>query len=93
MTLVARTRSRVWGSRDAWSFAPHREWEGDGHDCAVELEIQGDDARGYHLVISPAGFFTADSWYETLTDAYEAAVELFDIAPKAWTAKQEGEKA
>ena len=93
MTLVARTKSRVWGSKNAWSLTPHRGFEGDGRECAVDLEIDGDDKSGYHLIMSPAGFFTADSWHETLADALAAAAEMFGVAPENWNAKQAREKA
>ena len=90
MTLVARTTSRVWGSHDAWSLAPDGGSDAAGRDCAVDLEIRGDDASGYHLVMSPAGFFTADTWHETLDDAYAAAAEFFGIAPERWAEKRPG---
>ena len=60
MTLLARTRVRVWGTKDSWSLAPHRTLASDGRDCEVRLEIVGDNENGYNLVMSPAGFFTAD---------------------------------
>ena len=92
MTLVARTKTQVWGSTNAWSLAPQAGW-GEPRECAVEVEIDGDDSSGYHLIMSPVGFFTADSWHETLDDALDAAVESLGIPRDAWTAKQPREQA
>jgi len=89
MTLVAHTKSRVWGTRNSWSLAPHRGFEGDGRECEVDLEIQGDEENGFHLVMSPVGFFTADEWYETQGEALAAASELFAIDPGQWSSKKE----
>lgn len=52
--------------------------------CPVALEIQGTDRDGYHLVMSPQGVFTADSWHPTLRDAVAAAEELFDVSEDGW---------
>jgi hypothetical protein len=89
MTLVAHAKSRVWGTRNSWSLAPHRSFEGDGCECEVDLEIQGDEKNGYHLVMAPAGFFTADRWYETQDNALAAASELFGVGPENWATKKE----
>jgi len=55
----------------------------------VELEIQGDEENGYHLVMSPAGFFTADEWYKSKEDALAAALELFGIPAGKWRVERE----
>ena len=87
MRLVTRTRTRVWGTRNSWSLAPHRGLSGKGCECKVDLEIEGDDQNGYNLVMSPAGFFTADEWYESKDAALAAASKLFGVAHKQWSAK------
>jgi hypothetical protein len=51
----------------------------------VELEIQGDPKNGYHLVMSPEGCFTADSWHATLEDALADALGLFGVPIDGWT--------
>src|SRR5215475_8002912 len=75
--LVTCTKTRIWGSRNSWSLAPHRGFKG---ECKVDLEIQGDEHNGYHLVMRPAGFFTADEWYASKDGALAAASKLFGIA-------------
>jgi hypothetical protein len=89
MTLVTKTKSRIWGTRNAWSLALRRGFEGDGRECEIELEIQGDEKNGYHLIMSPAGFFTADEWYQSKEQALAAASELFGISPNKWNEKHE----
>jgi hypothetical protein len=39
--------------------------------------------------MSPAGFFTADEWYESQEKALAAASELFGLARESWQAKHE----
>lgn len=74
----------VFGTHDAWSPVWHRGFAREGTRCRVLLEIQGDDDTGYNLVQSPCGFFTADSWHATLSEAKEAAAETFDVALDVW---------
>jgi hypothetical protein len=50
----------------------------------VALEIQGNARNGYHLLMTPAGCFTADTWHPTLEDAKEAARRLFGVPPGGW---------
>jgi hypothetical protein len=35
--------------------------------------------------MSPAGYFTADTWHETVEDAKDAAHRVFGVPPEAWT--------
>lgn len=84
--MTAHTKCRVFGTRDSWSLAPHRGFA-EGRECEVDLEIEGDEKNGYHLVMSPAGFFTADAWYESKDEALTAASELFGVAPGKWSLK------
>jgi hypothetical protein len=78
--------TRIWGTRNSSSLSPHRGYGGKGHECKVELE-KGDEKNGYHLVMSPAGFFTADEWYETRDGALAAAAKLFRVAREQGSAK------
>jgi hypothetical protein len=84
-SLFARTTADIWGTRDSWSLVPRKELSQKTEDCAVLLEIQGNEKDGYHLVMSPRGFFTADSWHETRQDATTPARELFGVTPADWT--------
>ena len=84
MTLIASTRARVFGTANSWSLTPQRGYSSEGRDCAVKLEIQGDVKSGYHLVIAPEGFFTADSWHQSLDEAFASAHELFEVTARQW---------
>jgi hypothetical protein len=53
-------------------------------DCNIDLKIEGNDQSGYHLMMSPEGFFTADSWHPTLEEAIINAYELFGITKEDW---------
>jgi len=57
--------------------------------CLVRLEIQGDETTGFHLVMAPEGFFTADTWHETKTEALEEAKKLFGVDPSIWTEEEQ----
>jgi hypothetical protein len=35
--------------------------------------------------MSPTGYFTADTWHETVEDAKDAAHRLFGVPPEALT--------
>lgn len=83
--LAVRTRARICGTATAWSVEPNAGAAADGVECTVDLEIQGDDQAGYHLVMSPEGFFTADHWYQTRAEALASAEALFDGAAHSWT--------
>jgi hypothetical protein len=69
-----------WRVVDATSTSPHTAQR------RVELEIQGDDKWGYHLVMSPDGLPFADSSHDTLEDALESARSLFGVPLDGWTA-------
>ena len=82
--ITAKTNVKIWGTKNSWSLAPKPETDNSGILCEISLEIQGNQKHGYHLVMSPSGFFTADYWYETKKDALENAEELFGIGPDDW---------
>ncbi len=84
-TLRAQTRATIFGTHNSWSLSWRRGFEKAGTECAVRLEIQGDDKNGYHLVKSPEGFFTADDWHATLTEAQRSARELFGVGLDQWS--------
>jgi hypothetical protein len=82
--LRAEVTVMIFGSRHSWSLAPQVRGEPEGVRRTVRLEIQGDERAGYHLVQSPDGFFTADSWHATLVEAQQSATELFGVGPDVW---------
>jgi hypothetical protein len=75
---------QICGSGDAWKVAGSSDPPERVQERVVTLEIQGDGASGYHLVMSPAGCFTADSWHESISGAKETAAEVFGVASDAW---------
>jgi hypothetical protein len=83
-TMKASALAQVWGTRDSWRLASPGGGDA-GLQCEVLLEIQGDPNAGYHLVMSPAGFFTADYWYASQEEAQEAALELFGVTQGQWS--------
>ncbi len=85
LSIRTTVKARVWGTHDAWRLCPFRSPEEPSQDCEVELEIQGDDRSGYHLVMSPSGFFTADNWYETKQEALDTAHRVFGVGPDEWS--------
>jgi hypothetical protein len=84
VTLTASTRALIFGTANSWSLAQQPGHSREGRDCAVKLEIQGDGKNGYHLVMAPEGFFTADSWHQSLDEAFASAHELFDVSAHQW---------
>ena len=58
---------QICGSGDACKVAGSSDLPERIQERVVALEIQGDGANGYHLVMSPAGCFTADSWHESIS--------------------------
>ncbi|MCH9656024.1 MAG: hypothetical protein K0U86_18955 [Planctomycetes bacterium] len=84
-SITAKTRARIYGTSQAWRLSFQADQTEVFKECEVSLEIQGDRRNGYHLVMSPSGFFTADSWHETRQDALEKANELFGIKFEEWS--------
>lgn len=86
-SIIAETVSKIVGTRNAWHLDEDQRREDHRRpvtECKVLLEIKGDEQNGYHLIITPEGFFTADHWYRTQQDAMSNAEELFGIVAKDW---------
>ncbi|QDT89295.1 hypothetical protein [Gimesia algae] len=84
-SLFATTRARVLGTADAWRFSTQtRDCEA-FQECKVELEIQGDDESRYLLIFSPEGYFSADTWHESLDAAQEEAERVLGVTRTDWT--------
>ena len=75
----------IRGSGNAWKVAEPSDPPARVQEREVVLEIQGDATNGFHLVMSPAGCFTADTWHESVEDAKAAATEVFGVASDGWT--------
>jgi len=75
----------IWGTSNAWSLLPDPNKNEPSTECEAYLEIQGNEKDGYHLVMSPNGFFTADNWYETKKEAIDSAEELFGVKESEWS--------
>ena len=76
--VLIRGYGNAWKVADASDSGPLVQLR------AVELEIQSDGGTGYHLVMSPEGCFTADTWHGTLEEAKEAAFEAFGVKAGQW---------
>lgn len=75
----------ICGSGNGWKVAEPSDPPDRVHAREVALEIQGGPAHGYHLVMSPAGCFSADYWYESAAEAMQSAEEIFGVAPDQWS--------
>lgn len=83
-SIYATTTTLIWGTTNAWSAEQTGGPDQTSIRCAVKLEIQC-DRHGCSLVMSPSGFFTADSWHPTKEDAIDAAREIFGVPATAWS--------
>lgn len=85
MSVKAVVVVPIRGSGNAWKVAEPSDPPARVEDRVVTLEIQGNAADGYHLVMSPAGCFTADTWHESVEDAKATATEVFGVPPHEWS--------
>lgn len=85
--LSAKVRSRIYFFGSGWKIAESSDPIENVRDVEVLLEIQGDTKDGYHLVMSPAGGFTADYWYASKQEALTSAFALFGVSSdeRSWT--------
>ena len=83
--LRASARTRIWGEFSRWSTAPFNGSGQEGRECLVALEIQGSPGAGYHLVQAPEGFFEADDWFPSASEALEAAFNQFGVQRSEWS--------
>jgi hypothetical protein len=83
-SISAFTRIAISGGGKQWKVEPN-----DRQTTAIDvkLEIQGDDQNGYHLVMTPEGCFTADTWHKTRVEAVEEAERIFGVPESAWVRK------
>jgi hypothetical protein len=81
--ISAKCVAPICGSGDLWKVAEPSD-SGPIAQRAVSLTIEGDERGGYHLVMSPEGCFTADTWHASKSDALESAEQLFGIPHSAW---------
>ena len=87
---TAKTRAQVWGQKNAWSLAPPDGTTASPTECEIVVEIQGDEKNGFHFVMSPNGFFTADTWSETIDEAFDYGKRLFDLDRDDWRRHDDG---
>jgi hypothetical protein len=74
----------IRGTANAWKVAEPDDPPAPVQERVVTLEIQGNARDGFHLVMSPAGCFTADTWHETIQEAKDAASRMFGVSPDGW---------
>jgi len=82
--LIAITKARMWGTSTAWTLEPGPEQHGPGTVVSIDLRIVGEEGSGFHLIASPTGFFTADTWHLTLQEALAEALEEFGVDEHQW---------
>ena len=83
VTLVAKTTANVAGDHGSWRLASDREGSR-SVITTVTLRIEGENEQGFHLIKSPDGFFTADDWFLTIDEAFDAAEECFGVRRQDW---------
>jgi hypothetical protein len=74
----------IRGTSNAWKVADSSDPPTTVQDRQVALEIQGNARDGYHLRMSPAGCFPADTWHQSLEEARDTAQRLFGVPPDGW---------
>lgn len=79
------TRSKIRKLKGGWRLANDSDPVEYVTEVEVKLLIEGNMKNGYHLIITPDGFFTTDSHHETLEDAIESAKESFNISYSDWS--------
>lgn len=82
--LRATTRCKILDTSGGWRVGGSRDKDSELEERYIELEIHGDGHSGYHLVMSPAGRCTADTWHESVRDALLEARERFSVEPDEW---------
>jgi hypothetical protein len=81
-------RLPIWSSSSSsWKVAAATDPANEVRELDVWLEVLGNDADGYHLVMTPDGCFTADYHYTSSAEAIEAARDIFGAPTDGWTAK------
>lgn len=89
MTVIkASVRVHICGGGDSWKMAEGSDPTRHVMERRVLLEMQGDAHNGYHLVATPDGCLTADTWYATQREALETARELCGVDQDEWTDTQ-----
>jgi hypothetical protein len=84
MKLVAKARTRIYGSHDSWSLSSIRGHPSDGIECDVDLEISSDGDHAFLLIQAPHGFFVADDWFASKEEALKTATECFGVSADEW---------
>jgi hypothetical protein len=74
----------IRGYSNTWKVAEPSDTGDTTQNRVVNLEIQGDGKDGFHLIMSPDGCFTADTWHETLEDAKDTAYRIFGVPADGW---------
>ena len=74
----------ICGTPNAWKVAEPSDPPAPVQEREVTLEIIGNARDGYHLLMSPTGCFTADTWHETVEDAKDTAHRIFGVPSDGW---------
>ncbi len=81
--IMARIRELKggWQVADAEDEANYPQYVSERE---VRLAIEGNPEDGYHLIMSPDGYFTADGWFPTTEEALVEAREVFGVSAADW---------
>lgn len=75
----------ISGIGNSWKVAEPSDPPSSIGERPVSPAIEGDEKIGYHLIISPEGCFTADTWHESIADAKATARAQFGVAIDGWS--------
>ena len=74
----------IRSSANTWSAAKPSDPSAHVRDRRVDLEVEGNPRDGFHLIMSPDGCFTADTWHETAEEAKDAPLQAFGVLLEDW---------
>jgi len=82
MKCIVKTDIRVL--KGGWKIADETDDIEFVKNLEVYLQIQGSKNNGYHLVMTPKGFNTADYHYQTIDEAISEAQEIWGVDVNEW---------
>ena len=71
--------------KGGWTIASSDDDSKHVKRLSVELAIEGNAKKGYHLIMTPDGQSAADFHFDTTEDAKEGAEEYFEVSNIQWS--------
>lgn len=83
---AAKTRSKVnvWGNRNSWSLTPTHGDRVDPTEREIVVEIHGNKHDGFIFVMTPDGFYSTDTWLDSLQECFDYGKQLLGLKRKEW---------